>query len=160
MMRHCLRLTVGFVGLSLFFWMILLVQKGVFLCFNFHALRASGSHAIADSLWRGLRFEGAALALLLSPALLLFWAAAATGWLAMRRLLFVYGVGLSLVISLITLADLQYFAETDSLFSGWMSELDSAAVVVRPDRYVFGAASDAEQLNRIIASVGRHVLGS
>ena len=56
--------------------------------------------------------------------------------------------------------DIQYFAETDSLFSGWMSELDSAAVVVRPDRYVFGAASDAEQLNRIIASVGRHVLGS
>jgi len=112
MMRHCLRLTVGFVGLSLFFWMILLVQKGVFLCFNFHALRASGSHAIADSLWRGLRFEGAALALLLSPALFLFWAAAATGWPAMRRLLFVYGVGLSLVISLITLADLQYFAET------------------------------------------------
>ncbi len=56
--------------------------------------------------------------------------------------------------------EIQYFAETDSLFSGWMSELDSAAVVVRPDRYVFGAASDAEELNRIIASVGRHVLGS
>jgi len=56
--------------------------------------------------------------------------------------------------------DIQYFAETDSLFSGWMSELDSAAVVVRPDRYVFGAASDAEELNRIIASVGRHVLRS
>ena len=54
--------------------------------------------------------------------------------------------------------DIQYLAETDSLFAAWMSQLDSAAVVVRPDRYVFGTASDAAQLNRLIASVGRHVM--
>jgi 3-(3-hydroxy-phenyl)propionate hydroxylase len=55
--------------------------------------------------------------------------------------------------------DIQYFAETDSLFARWMSQLASAAVVVRPDRYVFGAAGDAAQLNRLVVSVGRHVLG-
>jgi 3-(3-hydroxy-phenyl)propionate hydroxylase len=54
--------------------------------------------------------------------------------------------------------DIQYFAETDALFAAWMSQLDSAAVVVRPDRYVFGTARDAAQLNRLIASVGRHVI--
>jgi 3-(3-hydroxy-phenyl)propionate hydroxylase len=54
--------------------------------------------------------------------------------------------------------DIQYLAETNSLFAGWMSQINSAAVVVRPDRYVFGTASDAAQLNRLIASVGRHVM--
>jgi 3-(3-hydroxy-phenyl)propionate hydroxylase len=54
--------------------------------------------------------------------------------------------------------DIQYLVETDCLFAEWMAKLDSAAVVVRPDRYVFGAANDAEQLNRLIASVGKHVL--
>jgi 3-(3-hydroxy-phenyl)propionate hydroxylase len=51
--------------------------------------------------------------------------------------------------------NIQYLAETDSLFAAWMSQLECAAVVVRPDRYVFGTASDAAQLNRLIASVGR-----
>jgi 3-(3-hydroxy-phenyl)propionate hydroxylase len=54
--------------------------------------------------------------------------------------------------------DIQYMAETDSLFAAWMLQLNRAAVVVRPDRYVFGTANDAAQLNRLIASVGRHVI--
>jgi 3-(3-hydroxy-phenyl)propionate hydroxylase len=60
----------------------------------------------------------------------------------------------------LTDSDIQYLAETDSLFAQWMLKLDSAAVVVRPDLYVFGAASDAEQLNRLIASVGGQVLAN
>jgi 3-(3-hydroxy-phenyl)propionate hydroxylase len=56
--------------------------------------------------------------------------------------------------------DIQYLVETDCLFAEWMAKLDSAAVVVRPDRYVFGAASNAEDLNRLIASVGRQVLAT
>lgn len=54
--------------------------------------------------------------------------------------------------------EVQQLAETDSLFAGWMSQHGSAAVVVRPDRYVFGMASDASQLNRLIAAVGARVL--
>lgn len=53
--------------------------------------------------------------------------------------------------------DVQHLAETDALFANWMSHLGCAAVVVRPDRYVFGTASDASQLNRLVAAVGRHV---
>jgi 3-(3-hydroxy-phenyl)propionate hydroxylase len=53
--------------------------------------------------------------------------------------------------------DIKYLAETDGLFAAWMSQHSGAAVVVRPDRYVFGTARDAAQLNRLIASVSRHV---
>jgi 3-(3-hydroxy-phenyl)propionate hydroxylase len=55
--------------------------------------------------------------------------------------------------------DVQHLAETDTLFAGWMSQLGCAAAVVRPDRYVFGTASDAAQLNRLVAAVVRHVFG-
>ena len=54
--------------------------------------------------------------------------------------------------------DIQYLVETDALFAAWMSQHSGAAVVVRPDRYAFGMANDAAQLNRLIAAVGRHVL--
>ena len=40
-----------------------------------------------------------------------------------------------------------------------MSRHGCAAVVVRPDRYVFGAADDAATLNRLVQQVARHVLG-
>jgi 3-(3-hydroxy-phenyl)propionate hydroxylase len=55
--------------------------------------------------------------------------------------------------------DVQYLVETDALFAAWISQHGCAAVVVRPDRYVFGTANDAAQLNRLIASVAGQVLG-
>jgi 3-(3-hydroxy-phenyl)propionate hydroxylase len=55
--------------------------------------------------------------------------------------------------------DVQYLAETNALFAAWMSQHGCAAAVVRPDRYVFGTANDAAQLNGLVAAVGRHVLG-
>ncbi len=57
-------------------------------------------------------------------------------------------------------SDVQYLVESDALFAEWMSHHGCAAVVVRPDRYVFGMANDAAQLNRLVAAVGRHLLGS
>ncbi len=48
--------------------------------------------------------------------------------------------------------------ETGSLFSEWAAEHGVAAVVVRPDRYVFGAARDAHQLNRLVRAVVRQVI--
>ena len=56
--------------------------------------------------------------------------------------------------------DVRQLDATDKLFTDWMSALESTAVVVRPDRYVFGTASDAAQLNRLVATVARHVLPS
>jgi 3-(3-hydroxy-phenyl)propionate hydroxylase len=56
--------------------------------------------------------------------------------------------------------DIRYLVEADDLFAAWMSQHGCAAVVVRPDRYVFGTANDGVQLNRLVAAVGRHVLAS
>jgi len=55
--------------------------------------------------------------------------------------------------------DVQNLEETDGLFAGWMRQHGCAVVVVRPDRYVFGTVNDAVQLNRLVAALGRHVLG-
>jgi len=57
-------------------------------------------------------------------------------------------------------ADTPNLAEVDGLFADWMRQNDCAAVVVRPDRYVFGTANDAGELNRLVAAVGGHLLGS
>jgi 3-(3-hydroxy-phenyl)propionate hydroxylase len=48
----------------------------------------------------------------------------------------------------------------DTLFADWMAQMGCTAVVVRPDRYVFGAADNAQQLNRLVAAVGAQVFGA
>ena len=46
------------------------------------------------------------------------------------------------------------FTEPDGLFAEWMRRHAGRAAIVRPDRYVFGVASDAPELNRMINSLG------
>jgi 3-(3-hydroxy-phenyl)propionate hydroxylase len=50
-------------------------------------------------------------------------------------------------------------AERGDLFAGWMTRHGAAAVVVRPDRYVYGTAHDRDALNRMMESLGRHIFG-
>ncbi len=106
-----LRFTIGFLGVTLFFWAILFAQKAVFIWFNWDGLRSSGSRSLAEGLAQGLRFEAVTLGYVLSPVLLLFYAIAFTGWRPLHWLLSAYAVVLALVTSLDGLADLQYFAE-------------------------------------------------
>ena len=40
--------------------------------------------------------------------------------------------------------------EVDNLFGEWMQKNAVAAVVVRPDRYVYGAAENATELNMLV----------
>ena len=40
--------------------------------------------------------------------------------------------------------------ECDGLFAGWMRQNAVAAVIVRPDRYVFAAADSADELNMLV----------
>jgi 3-(3-hydroxy-phenyl)propionate hydroxylase len=54
--------------------------------------------------------------------------------------------------------EVRHLVEADTLYAQWMQQVGCEAVVVRPDRYVFGAARDAAQLNRLLEEVGRHVL--
>ena len=43
------------------------------------------------------------------------------------------------------------FVETDGIFSNWIRASEVSAVIVRPDRYVYAGAGDADQLNILIA---------
>jgi len=49
--------------------------------------------------------------------------------------------------------------ERGSLFADWMMLHGAAAVVARPDRYVYGIARDADELNRMIEGLGRQIFG-
>jgi 3-(3-hydroxy-phenyl)propionate hydroxylase len=43
--------------------------------------------------------------------------------------------------------------ETDGVFSNWMRQNRANAVIVRPDRYVFAGAGNAEELNKSMESL-------
>ena len=45
--------------------------------------------------------------------------------------------------------------ETERLFADWMRQNAVEAVIVRPDRYVFAGAENAEQLNKLIKQLIR-----
>jgi 3-(3-hydroxy-phenyl)propionate hydroxylase len=48
-------------------------------------------------------------------------------------------------------------AEQDGLFRAWLQEHGCAAVIVRPDRYVYGGARDGADLNRLAHGLGRQL---
>jgi len=45
------------------------------------------------------------------------------------------------------------------MFADWMASLGAAAVVARPDRYVYGVARNGKELNRMIEGLGRQIFG-
>jgi 3-(3-hydroxy-phenyl)propionate hydroxylase len=56
-------------------------------------------------------------------------------------------------------ADLQTFNEQHGLFRDWLQRCGATAAVVRPDRYVFGTATGAQQLERLVGLVVEQVFG-
>jgi 3-(3-hydroxy-phenyl)propionate hydroxylase len=48
---------------------------------------------------------------------------------------------------------IRVFTEEGRLFADWLAGNEVGAVVVRPDRYVFGGAQDAEQLNALVGEL-------
>lgn len=49
------------------------------------------------------------------------------------------------------------WTETEPLLSDWLRRNDVEAVIVRPDRYVFGGARSADELNDLIALLSRQL---
>ncbi|MNV75122.1 3-(3-hydroxyphenyl)propionate hydroxylase [compost metagenome] len=43
--------------------------------------------------------------------------------------------------------------ERDGLFAAWAAEHGAQAVLVRPDRYVYGTAQDGAALNALVSSL-------
>ena len=56
--------------------------------------------------------------------------------------------------------DVLRFAETDGLFDAWMNRHGCAAVIVRPDRYVYGTANDAAELNGLVFRLAEQIKGA
>jgi 3-(3-hydroxy-phenyl)propionate hydroxylase len=50
---------------------------------------------------------------------------------------------------------IRHIVETDGLFASWARQQGCEAVVVRPDRYVYGVASDAGTLNALVERLHR-----
>lgn len=51
------------------------------------------------------------------------------------------------------------FAEIATLFRDWMAQQGGGAVIVRPDRVVFGAAQTPAELNRLVAALAGQLYG-
>ncbi|MBV9456081.1 MAG: bifunctional 3-(3-hydroxy-phenyl)propionate/3-hydroxycinnamic acid hydroxylase [Bradyrhizobium sp.] len=49
--------------------------------------------------------------------------------------------------------------ETERLFADWMHDSEVEAVIVRPDRYVFGGAETADKLNDLVAELAGKLWG-
>jgi 3-(3-hydroxy-phenyl)propionate hydroxylase len=49
--------------------------------------------------------------------------------------------------------------EHGDLFANWMAQSSAAAVVVRPDRYVYGVAHERDGLDRLVEGLARHIFG-
>lgn len=53
----------------------------------------------------------------------------------------------------------RYVVETDGLFADWAKQQGCRAAIVRPDRYLYGVASDAGTVNALIERLGRQLFG-
>jgi 3-(3-hydroxy-phenyl)propionate hydroxylase len=51
------------------------------------------------------------------------------------------------------------YVETQQLFTAWLQDNGMAAAIVRPDRYVFGGAQTAEELNALVLKLGQLLSG-
>jgi 3-(3-hydroxy-phenyl)propionate hydroxylase len=45
-------------------------------------------------------------------------------------------------------------SETGTLFQNWAARFGSCAIIVRPDKYVYGVATSGRQLGAMVASIG------
>jgi 3-(3-hydroxy-phenyl)propionate hydroxylase len=52
------------------------------------------------------------------------------------------------------------WTEAEPLLADWLQRNGVEAVIVRPDRYVFGGARSASELNALIALLARQLQGS
>lgn len=56
-------------------------------------------------------------------------------------------------------SSMRWFVESDGLFTGWASAHDCKAAIVRPDKYVYGVASDPQGLMRLLHALAGALLG-
>jgi len=109
--RAALRFILGVPVIFCYFLLLILGLKILFISGNWSNLRVTSYGSITFGLWKGLRFDAAVLSYLLVPAFLIYYTAALVRWHSLRLMFQVYLVLVSLLITLISLIDLQYFEE-------------------------------------------------
>ena len=112
-----LRFNLGIAGLAVGFGLLMLGLRLVFIAANRAVLDEEGWTCVLWAVGHGLRFDAATTALVLAPAVLLYHGAVLTRGRVLRRLLVAYLVVAVLGVSILWLADLQYFDETGKHFT-------------------------------------------
>lgn len=100
-----------------FFLILVLLLKIVFVASNWVSFRTLDYGAMGISLWKGLRFDFAAITYLLIPAVLLYHLAAFINRRIFRWSLIGYLVIISMLTLFLWLADIQYFQEAGKHFT-------------------------------------------
>ena len=55
--------------------------------------------------------------------------------------------------------ELGVLTERDGVFSAWLASLDAKVVLVRPDRYVYGAANNSQELQQMVLQLSQSLFG-
>ena len=98
-------------SIFLYFLLMTLSLKIIFIAANWKNLRTDGLDMIAWAILTGLRFDIAILAYLFIPALVFYYALAVMKKNLMKWFLEGYFIAMALFIQLFWLADIQYFEE-------------------------------------------------
>ncbi len=112
-----LRFIIGIPLIFGFFLILVLLLKIVFVIANWASFSLIDYGAMAHSLYKGLRFDFAALVYLLGPAVLFYHLAALINRRGLRWLLITYLVSIAIITLFLWLADVQYFQEAGKHFT-------------------------------------------
>ena len=107
-----LRFNLGLLCVFLAFVPLVFALRMAFLVRNWGSLHAAGSGLVVRALLRGLRFDLAAVCLLLVPAAVLYFGTAVVRGKLIRRVVLTYIVAAASLIPVAGVADLQYFEES------------------------------------------------
>lgn len=107
-----------------------------------HILCDDGTQALMDDVV-GPEF----LIVATDPAALAIDPSLAQSWRAIGGLLLLVGS------AQISQAGVVALRETDALIEGWLDQQGATAAIVRPDRYVYGASADPEEIARMARSI-------
>ncbi len=111
------RFVLGFLGLFVAVVVALSILKTIFVVAHWPELKEAGASEVVRALLLGLRFSGSAAAMLLSPAIFLWYAMAVVPRRSLRRIFAVYIGFVAFLIPVTVISDFLYFQESGKHFT-------------------------------------------
>jgi phosphoglycerol transferase MdoB-like AlkP superfamily enzyme len=115
--NEALRFILGLPAIFLYFLMMTLVLKTVFIAVNWSYLRPDGFGSIVRALLLGLRFDVSILLYLFIPAILIYYSMVVINNRLLKWIFQGYFIAMALFIQILWLADIQYFEEAGKHFT-------------------------------------------